>query len=75
MLEFLDQLCSFYEREYMNLPSLVTENNQAFIDKVFEMANAKGLPSKGYESALSGFSDDNIKTYLSKVLHWDYPLT
>lgn len=59
----------------MNLPTLVTENNQAFIDKVFEMASAKGLPSKGYESALSGFTDDNIKKYLSKVRHCDYPLT
>ncbi|XP_031130527.1 UDP-glucose:glycoprotein glucosyltransferase isoform X1 [Ipomoea triloba] len=72
VLEFLDQLCSFYEREYINLPTLVTENNQAFIDKVFEMASAKGLPSKGYESALSGFTDDNIKTYLSKVAKFLY---
>ncbi|RAL49511.1 hypothetical protein DM860_012944 [Cuscuta australis] len=67
VLEFLDQLCLFYEREHMQLLTPPTEDNRLFINKVFEMANENGLPSKGYESALPGLSDDMIKTYMSKV--------
>ncbi|CAH9082160.1 unnamed protein product [Cuscuta europaea] len=72
VLEFLDQLCLFYEREYMHLPAPVTEKKQVFIDNVFEMANKNGLPSKIYESALSVLSDDKIKAYVSKVAQFLY---
>lgn len=66
VLQFIDQLCSFYEKEYM-LSSGVTESYQALIDKVLLLADANGLPSKGYESACSGFSAENFRGYLNKV--------
>lgn len=62
----MDHLCSFYEQEYI-LASGVTESYQALIDKVLQLADANGLPSKGYESALSGFSAENLRSYLIKV--------
>ncbi|KAL2460508.1 UDP-glucose:glycoprotein glucosyltransferase [Abeliophyllum distichum] len=71
VLRFLDQFCSFYEREYM-LASGVTASTQELIDKVFELADANGLPSKGYESALSGFSTSKLKTHLNKVTQFLY---
>lgn len=66
MLQFVDQLCSFYEKEYL-LSSGVTESSQALIDKALQLADANGLPSKGYESACSGFSAEMFKGYLNKV--------
>lgn len=66
MLQFVDQLCSFYEKEYL-LSSGITESSQAFIDKVLQLADANGLPSKGYESACSGFSSETFRGYLNKV--------
>ncbi|KAL6515179.1 hypothetical protein OROHE_018811 [Orobanche hederae] len=71
VLQFLDQLCSFYEQEYI-LPSGTTENCAALNDKVSQLADANGLPSKGYESALSGFSAENMRIYLNKVTHFLY---
>ncbi|KAI3445630.1 hypothetical protein Pfo_002295 [Paulownia fortunei] len=71
VLLFLDQLCSFYEQEYI-LASGVTESYQALIDKVFLLADANGFPSKGYESALSEFSAENLRSYLNKVTQFLY---
>ncbi|KAK6156984.1 hypothetical protein DH2020_011232 [Rehmannia glutinosa] len=71
VLQFLDQLCSFYEQEYI-LASGVTESCEALIDKVVQLADANGLPSKGFESALSGFSAENLKRYLNKVTQFLY---
>lgn len=62
----MDQLCSFYEQEYIQA-SAVTESYQALIDRVLQLANANGLSSKGYESSLSGFSAENMRSYLNKV--------
>ncbi|KAK6136507.1 hypothetical protein DH2020_029743 [Rehmannia glutinosa] len=71
VLQFLDQLCSFYEQDYI-LASGVTESYEALIDKVVQLADANGLPSKGFESALSGFSAENLKSYLNKVTQFLY---
>ncbi|PIN18202.1 UDP-glucose:glycoprotein glucosyltransferase [Handroanthus impetiginosus] len=71
VLQFLDQLCSFYEKEYI-LTSGDAASHQALIDKVFQLADANGLPSKGYESALSGFSAENLRSYLDKVTQFLY---
>lgn len=68
VLQFLDQFCSFYEQEYM-LASGVTASTQALIDKVFELADANGLPSNGYKSDLSGFSADKLRMHLNKVCY------
>lgn len=62
----MDQLCSFYEQEYIQA-STVTESYEALIHKVLQLANTNGLSSKGYESALSGFSAESMRGYLNKV--------
>lgn len=67
MLEFLDQVSSFYERNYIKISSLDTEGKQVFIDKVIEFAGLNGLPSKGFESSLAALSDDNVRNHLNKV--------
>ncbi|KAG8368795.1 hypothetical protein BUALT_Bualt15G0083900 [Buddleja alternifolia] len=71
VLKFLDQLCSFYEQEYISA-SGVAESYQALIDKVYQLADANGLPSKGYESTISGFSAENLRSYLKKVTQFLY---
>ncbi|CAL5418620.1 unnamed protein product [Camellia sinensis] len=46
VLDFLDQLYAFYEQQYVHASSVVTENNEAFIDKVCDLADANALSSK-----------------------------
>ncbi|CDO97566.1 unnamed protein product [Coffea canephora] len=72
VLEFLDQVCSLYEREYMTSTSPDNEKSQEFIDKVVDLAVASGLPSKGYESPLSTFSVGKLKNHLIKVAQFLY---
>lgn len=67
MLNFLDELCSFYASEYMLGSSIAAEGTQAFIDKVCELADANDIPSKGYKAILSEFSVDEFRGYLNKV--------
>lgn len=67
VLDFLDQMCAFYEHEYMLASSVVSEGNQAFIDKVCDLADANGLSSKGLRTALSEFSVDELRGHLNKV--------
>lgn len=66
VLQFIDQLISFYVKEYM-LSSGVTESYQSLIDKVLQLADANGLPSKGYESFFPGFSAEVLRGHLNKV--------
>ncbi|XP_059648175.1 UDP-glucose:glycoprotein glucosyltransferase isoform X2 [Cornus florida] len=72
VLDFLDQLCSVYERKYMLASSSVAESKEAFIDKVCELADANGLPSKGYRSVLNEFSVDELRHHLNKVAQFLY---
>ncbi|KAL3515635.1 hypothetical protein ACH5RR_022537 [Cinchona calisaya] len=72
VLEFLDQVCSLYEREYMISFPPDNERNQGFFDKIVQLAGANGLPSKGYESSLSSFSVDNLTSHLNKVAQFLY---
>ncbi|XP_009780014.1 UDP-glucose:glycoprotein glucosyltransferase isoform X1 [Nicotiana sylvestris] len=67
VLEFLDQICSFYEHDYIHASSAGTESSEAFLDKVFELANSNGLSSKALKSALSGLSDEKLRMHLNKV--------
>ncbi|GFP99210.1 UDP-glucose:glycoprotein glucosyltransferase [Phtheirospermum japonicum] len=71
VLQFLDQLCSFYEQEYIS-SSEATEGYAALNDKVFQLADANELPSKGFEFALSGFSAENLRIYSNKVTQFLY---
>ncbi|KAA8545514.1 hypothetical protein F0562_020298 [Nyssa sinensis] len=72
VLIFLDQLCSFYEREYILASSSISESNQAFINKVCELADENGLPSKEYKSTLSAISVDKMASHLNKVAQFLY---
>ncbi|XP_019425825.1 PREDICTED: UDP-glucose:glycoprotein glucosyltransferase-like [Lupinus angustifolius] len=67
ILDFLDQLCSFYEQKYIVTSVSEVDNTQAFIDKVCELAEANRLPSKGYRSALIEFPAEEVRKHLSKV--------
>ena len=67
VLDFLNQLCIFYEHEYVLASSVVAESNQAFIDKVCDLADANGLPSKSLRIALSEFLVDELRDHLNKV--------
>ncbi|XP_027931508.1 UDP-glucose:glycoprotein glucosyltransferase [Vigna unguiculata] len=67
VLDFLDQLCLFYQQKYFLAPVVEVEGTQTFIDKVCELAEANGLPSEGYKSALLKFSADEVRRHLNKV--------
>jgi UDP-glucose:glycoprotein glucosyltransferase len=67
VLNFLDELCSLYERKYMIRSSLDDKERKTILDKVFELADSNGLPSKGYKSALSEFSTEDLKNHLDKA--------
>jgi len=68
VLDFLEQLCSLYQQKYLLSSAVEADSIQAFIDKVCELAEANGLPSDGYRSALPEFSADEVRRHLSKVL-------
>lgn len=51
----------------MLAPRIAAEGAQAFMDKVCELADANGIPSKGYKSILSEFSVDEFRAHLNKV--------
>ncbi|XP_068312697.1 UDP-glucose:glycoprotein glucosyltransferase-like [Pyrus communis] len=72
VLDFLDQMCSFYDHNYLLPSSKGAESTQAFIDKVCELAEANGLSSKAYRLALSEFSDDKLRKYMNKVSQFFY---
>lgn len=70
VLEFLDQLCSFYERTYLLASSATADSTQAFIDKVCEFAEANGLSSKVYRASLPEYSKGKVRKQLNKVLQF-----
>ncbi|XP_057430669.1 UDP-glucose:glycoprotein glucosyltransferase isoform X2 [Lotus japonicus] len=67
VLDFLDQLCSLYQKKFITTSALEVDTTQAFIDKVCELAEANGFPSEDYRSALSEFSADEVRSQLMKV--------
>ncbi|KAJ1435014.1 UDP-glucose:Glycoprotein Glucosyltransferase [Sesbania bispinosa] len=67
VLDFLDQLCSLYQQKYILTSTVEGDRTQAFIDEVCKLAEANGLPSEGYRSALLEFYADEVKRHLSKV--------
>ncbi|CAI9304355.1 unnamed protein product [Lactuca saligna] len=58
VLNFLDHLCSYYES---------SQESQEFLDKISELADANGIQSKGFKSAISEFSVDRFTRHLKKV--------
>ncbi|ESR45074.1 hypothetical protein CICLE_v10000024mg [Citrus x clementina] len=70
VLEFLDQLCSFYERTYLLASSATADSTQAFIDKVCEFAEANGLSSKVYRASLPEYSKGKVRKQLNKEVQF-----
>lgn len=68
VLDFLNQLCSLYEKNSILSPPMEAESTQAFVDMVCELGEANGLPSKGYRSALLEFPAGEVRKHLTKVL-------
>ncbi|KAI3702099.1 hypothetical protein L6452_27772 [Arctium lappa] len=67
VLNFLDQLCSFYGNEFMLGSSQDAQSNQALLSKISDLADANGIQSKGFMSALSEFSAAKLTSHLKKV--------
>lgn len=77
VLNFLNHLSSLYENEYMVPSSLTLESTPVFMEKVYELADANGLPSKSFKAALLDFSVSRMKDHLSKVgqfIYWQLGL-
>ncbi|XVE66939.1 hypothetical protein DITRI_Ditri08aG0119800 [Diplodiscus trichospermus] len=72
VLEFLDQLCSFYEHNYVRRSPTAAESTQAFIDKVYELAEANEMPSKAYKSSLPEASVPKLREHLNKMIQYLY---
>ncbi|EPS69252.1 hypothetical protein M569_05510, partial [Genlisea aurea] len=70
VLQFLDELFLLYEQEV--LASEVDGSYDAILDKVTQLADANGLPSKRFESDLSGFSPESTRSYLNEVTRFLY---
>lgn len=68
VLNFLDHLCSFYEKKYILASSGPPESMQPFIDKVYELAAANELSLTAYKSVLPEFSVDKMREHLNKVI-------
>lgn len=68
VLNFLDQLCSLYEYDYMKKSSLQTEIMKAFVEKVSDLADKHKLPSKSYQSLMVESSAVDLQNYLNKVM-------
>ncbi|KAK9048740.1 hypothetical protein SSX86_032293, partial [Deinandra increscens subsp. villosa] len=64
VLNFLDQLCSFYGNEYMLGSS---QSSRALLDKISDLVDANGIQSKGFMTALSEFSVSKFTTHMKKV--------
>lgn len=63
----MDKLCSFYEREYLFKTSVESGGSQMPIDKVLELAEEYGLPSKAYRSRLVESLDEELRKRMIKV--------
>lgn len=68
VLDFLNQLCSLYEKNYILSPAMEAESTEAFVDMVCELSKANGLPSKGYRFALPEFPAGEVRKHFTKVL-------
>ncbi|KAF9602136.1 hypothetical protein IFM89_025181 [Coptis chinensis] len=69
VLDFLDKLCSTFEREYMSMSSLNAKSASSFLQEVYELAGSSGLPVEDYKAALSDRSVDSRSNF-NKVSHF-----
>lgn len=66
-MDFLDELCSLYESQYMTSSLLDSKSLHTFTEQVCKLAGANDLPSDDYGALLSSFSVDMIKKQMDKV--------
>ncbi|KAK9110137.1 hypothetical protein Sjap_018197 [Stephania japonica] len=69
VLNFLDQLCSIFVKDYMSI-SLTDVESPPFIEVACELAKTNMLNPEDYKAALSNFSVDVLKNHLTKVSHF-----
>ena len=81
VLDFLDQLCAFYEQEYVHASSVVAESNEAFIDKVCDLADANALSSKmlriwGFRvvCAIELLPEEKYHLFYIHAQNWNYKI-
>ena len=67
MLKFLHELCSLYERDYLQKSSLQTEILKAFIEKVSDLADVHKLASRNYHALVMESSLADLQNHLNKV--------
>ncbi|KAE9601240.1 putative glycosyl transferase, family 8, nucleotide-diphospho-sugar transferase [Lupinus albus] len=72
VLDFLDQLCSLYQQQYILTSAVEAEKSHTFIDKVCELGDANGFPSAVYRSALTEFTVDETRKHLTEVENFLY---
>ncbi|XP_050375561.1 UDP-glucose:glycoprotein glucosyltransferase [Argentina anserina] len=72
LLHYLDDVCSLFEHNHMLAPSQGAESTQAFIDKVFQLAETNGLSSKAYKSTLAHLSSEEFRKHSNKVAQFLY---
>ncbi|XP_039137617.1 UDP-glucose:glycoprotein glucosyltransferase [Dioscorea cayenensis subsp. rotundata] len=72
VLEFLDQVCSFYEGQYVSSPFWDSNSLKLFAEKVSELAEANALPSEDYKTIISGISEDAVRLQMEKVSSFLY---
>lgn len=71
ILEFLDKLCSIFEKWYLSTSLLEVESASLFVQEVCELAGSSGLPVDDYKASLSDVATD-LKNHFNKVSHFLY---
>lgn len=66
ILEFLDKLCSIFEKRYLLTSLLEVESASLFGEEVCELAGSSGLPVNEYKAAASDLTID-LKNHFNKV--------
>ncbi|KAL5715758.1 hypothetical protein ACHQM5_017534 [Ranunculus cassubicifolius] len=70
VLNFLEKLCSVFEKEYiLQSSSLEVEGASTFVEEVYKVASSSGLPVEDYRRVLSDSSVDS-KNYFDKISHF-----
>ncbi|KAK0591027.1 hypothetical protein LWI29_034667 [Acer saccharum] len=73
VLDFLDQLCTFYEHMFFLASPFTSESTPAFIDSICRFAEANGLSSEAYRSSLPHeYSAGEVRKHLNEVAQFLY---
>ncbi|XP_072958522.1 UDP-glucose:glycoprotein glucosyltransferase [Typha angustifolia] len=69
-LDFLYELCTFYESLYMSTSSMDSDKLTIIMDKVYELSGEYGLPTDDYRAIFTCFSVDKVQKRMDKVLNF-----